>query len=394
MEPILETTTLPAESRLARLSSPAAEARLHAASIAYVPLGSLEYHGPHLPLGVDMITAEGVCLAAADRSGGVVLPPIYLANGCLDLPHTLDFDPALVEAWTRAVVAQLRRRGVRVVVLLTGHGPLDLIHLLKRVARDTSLPDFPVYGLCWLELNAARLTEPQTGEPTVIDHASTIETSWMLALAPDLVDLEQLPPDPTTPTLGVYGANPRFTASPRIGREQVDACADLLASRAAALESGEWQDSGQDLQTFVDLVWPEPLVLEATRDDARGVRASVTNPGRASRYLSAVTSVSIGGHAVPSDEVILANTSPGENGRPVAAADLTPESGLYVRRGQRLEVRLPATVRDLGSLGDLGDVVTVDLELGGVRAVTLTAELVPGIGHDSESDLDGPGNAL
>jgi creatinine amidohydrolase len=391
MEPILETTTLAAESRLARLSSPAADARLREASIAYVPIGSLEYHGPHLPLGVDMITAEGVCLAAASRSGGVVLPPLYLANGCLDLPHTLDFDAALVEAWTRAVVAQLRRRGVQVIVLLTGHGPLDLIHLLKRVARDTSLPGSPVYGLCWLELNAARLTEPQTGEPTVVDHASTIETSWMLALAPDLVDLDQLPDDPATPTLGVYGANPRFTASPGLGQAQVDACADLLASRATGLQAGSWQDSGQDLRSFVDLVWPEPLTLEATRDDSGSVRAAITNPGRASRYLSAVGGVRVGGRAVPADEVLLANPSPGENGRPVAAAALTPESGLYVRRGQRLEVRLPASATDLG---DVGDVMTVELELGGVRAVTLTAPLVPELGHDSESVLDAPGNAL
>lgn len=388
MEPILETTTPATENRLARLSSPAAEDRLREASIAYVPIGSLEFHGPHLPLGVDMITAEGVCLAAARRSGGVVLPPLYLANGCLDLPHTLDFDAALVEDWTRAVVAQLRRRGVRVVVLLTGHGPLDLIHLLKRVARETSLPDSPVYGLCWLELNAARLSEPQTGEPTVVDHASTIETSWMLALAPDLVDLEQLPDDPATPTLGVYGANPRFTASADIGRAQVDACAELLAGRAVALLEGAWQDSGQDLQTFVDLVWPESLALRASRDDAGIVRATITNPGRASRYLSAVTRVAIDGNGVPAEAVVLVNASPGESGRPVAAADLTPESGLYVRRGQRLEVLLPASV------GDLGDVMTVDLELGGVRAVTLTAALIPELDHDSESVLDAPGNAL
>jgi creatinine amidohydrolase len=384
MEPILETTTPRAEVRLDRLSSAGAEARLAEASVAYVPIGSLEFHGPHLPLGVDMATAEGVCTAAAHESGGVVLPPVYLANGCLDLPHTLDFDPALVEAWTGAVVGQLRRRGVRVVVLLTGHGPLDLIHLLKRVARDLGTPESPVYGLCWLELNAAGLTGAQTGEPTVIDHASTIETSWMLALTPELVDLTALPDEPQAPTLGVYGANPRFTARAEIGREQIHACATLLAERVAALLSGTWRDEGQDLQRFVDLVWPEPLVLEATAGPHGSLAVALSNPGRASRYLSAVRGVSVAGRPVPPEAVQMVNRSPGETGVPVSAGTLTAESGIYVRRGQRLDIHLPPVP------ATPGDRVTIEAELGGVRTVTLVAHVVIPHGHDSESVLDGP----
>jgi creatinine amidohydrolase len=384
MEPILETTTRRPEVRLDRLSSSGAAGRLDEASIAYVPIGSLEFHGPHLPLGVDMSTAEGVCAAAAQRSGGVVLPPVYLANGCLDLPHTLDFDPSLVEAWTRAVVGQLRRRGVRVVVLLTGHGPLDLIHLLKRVAHDLATPQSPVYGLCWLELNAAQLNEPQTGEPTVIDHASTIETSWMLALAPTLVDLAALPDDPRAATLGVYGANPRFTAAAEIGRQQIRACAGLLAERATALLSGGWQDQGQDLQRFVDLVWPEPLVLEAAAAPTGGLSLTLSNPGRASRYVSAVRTVTVADRTVSPQDIELVNRSAGETGVPVSADGLTAESGIYVRRGQRLEIHVPPVPVMPG------DRVAIEAELGGVRPITLTADVVTPHGHDSESVLDDP----
>src|ERR1700716_112077 len=159
--------------------------------VAYVPLGTLEFHGEHLPLGVDGFEAHGLCVRAAERSGGVVLPAVYLASGCLDFPFTLTFEHALVHAWARATIAQLAGRGFETVIVLTGHGPLDLNHLLKRACAEaqTEHPGLRAYGLCWLELNAARLTAPETGEPTVVDHAALVETSWMLALEPDLVRL-------------------------------------------------------------------------------------------------------------------------------------------------------------------------------------------------------------
>ncbi|MDH3652624.1 MAG: creatininase family protein, partial [Saprospiraceae bacterium] len=46
-------------------------------SIVYVPLGAIEYHGPHLPIGLDSLTSHGLCLATAKNIGGVVMPPLY-----------------------------------------------------------------------------------------------------------------------------------------------------------------------------------------------------------------------------------------------------------------------------------------------------------------------------
>src|SRR3954471_7082558 len=88
-----------------------------AAPLAYVPIGTLEFHGEHLPFGVDSFEAHGLCLRAAAASGGVVLPPVYVASGCLALPFTLTFEPALVEELVRATVGQLARRGFRAVVV-------------------------------------------------------------------------------------------------------------------------------------------------------------------------------------------------------------------------------------------------------------------------------------
>ena len=147
--------------------------------------------------------------------GGVVLRSVYLAWGCLDLPFTLSFELDLVHAWVRAPrSASLADRGFKAVVVLTGHGPLDLNHLLKRACTEAESddPGLSAYALCWLELNAARLTEPEPGEPTVVDHAARIETSWMLALEPDSCGSTGSPTIRRQNSVGIYGRNPRFTS--------------------------------------------------------------------------------------------------------------------------------------------------------------------------------------
>ena len=50
-------------------------------SVIYVPLGTYEWHGQHLPIGLDALTAHGVCCVAAQRDGGLVCPPLYYGTG-------------------------------------------------------------------------------------------------------------------------------------------------------------------------------------------------------------------------------------------------------------------------------------------------------------------------
>lgn len=338
-----------------------------AAPVAYVPIGPMEFHGPHLPVGVDAFEAHGLCLRAARRSGGVVLPPSYVASGCLDLPFTLDFEPALVEAWARATLGQLVRGGFEVLVLMTGHGPLDLNHLLKRVCAEVEAAEgVRAYGLCWLELNAAMASGPQTGEPTIVDHAALVETSWMLHLEPDLVRTDLLADDPEAAHEGVYGRNPRFSASGERGAAQVAAAAALLAERVGALARGDALDPLADLRRFVEASWPEPLELRGRAGDEAALL--VHNPGRASRYVSSLD-VEIDGRPLGPAGVTLVNTSPGETGRPLAAADLGPERGFYVRRGQTATVRLGVP------LAAGARAVRTRIGLGGVAEATLAADV-------------------
>lgn len=348
--------------RMERLRPDQLRARWADAPLVYVPIGCIEYHGPHLPLGVDGFTAHALCEDAAIIGGGVVHPISFMANGCLDLPYTITYPADVVEVWARTIILELHRRGAELVVLLTGHGPLDLIHLLKRVCGEFTEPGARAYGLCYLELNAARLTGPELGEPTVIDHASTVETSWMLAHHPELVNLGALPDDEQAKTIGVYGKNPRFTASADVGIRQRQQCAELLSERSAAIMRGTWNDSKSDLERFVDLVWHEPLRLDVEVVANSDAKIKLINPGRASRYITGVDNFLIDGCAVNLTEVRMRNSSVGEAGVAVSATNLGAEHGIYVRRDQFIDV-------DTASDGSARRPTSVEMtiELAGVR---------------------------
>ncbi|HEX4898387.1 MAG TPA: creatininase family protein [Candidatus Limnocylindrales bacterium] len=338
-----------AEVRLERLRPGQIRAAMDRAPVAWVPLGSLEYHADHLPNGTDGIAAHGILVAAAQQLGGVVLPWSYVTIGTLALPWSFRYDAELVAETLRQTLRQLPEQGVRLAVVHTGHGPLDLAHLIKRVCAEVEaeLPALRTYGLCYLELNAALGTGLGTGWPVAVDHASTMETSWVSAFEPDLVDTAELPDDPAASIVGVYGPNPRFTANAALAATQIGAASELLAARAAAMLRGKPFDTYADLRGFVERYWPEPLALTGRAgepgDGAGGAAILITNAAPVSRYLSGAQ-VTLDGREVPADGMTLINPTPGEVGRPQPVAGLGREHGFYVRRQQTAELRLPVAV--------------------------------------------------
>lgn len=335
------------EVRLERLRPAQVDAALTRASVAWVPLGALEFHAPHLPIGTDGFTAHGLLTRAAERIGGIVLPWSYLTLGTLRFPWSLRFERALVEGALRDTLLQLADDGVRVLVVHTGHAPLDLIHLVKRVCAEVEAArasaGVRAYGLCYLELNAALGTGLGSDWPVAVDHASTMETSWLQALEPSLVDVTTLPEARDATITAVYGPNPRVTTDAERGAAQLDAAADLLATRVARLVAGDGLDPLEDLRGFVDRYWPEPFVLGGVAGGPGEGAVTIANPGPVSRYVSGLT-VELDGVPLPADGLALVNPTPGEVNDPVSVAGLGPESGFYIRRGQTAELRLPLAV--------------------------------------------------
>ncbi len=68
------------EVRFDRMVPAEVVARREARNLAYLPVGSLEWHGPHMPFGTDYMTVNHLAQECARRLGGVVFPPIYYAD--------------------------------------------------------------------------------------------------------------------------------------------------------------------------------------------------------------------------------------------------------------------------------------------------------------------------
>jgi creatinine amidohydrolase len=231
--------------------------RLATAPIAYLPLGTLEWHGEHLPLGSDGLQSQGFFVELAEEVGGIVLPmlflgpdrmretetgPLYGMDLCLtsapeyqyptqQLDGSAYWAPdALYHDLLRATLAQLARAGFGIVVG-HGHGPSTRAFA---EGHDEWRDSFGLETLtCWGS------DVDREGLGIQVDHAAMNETSLMMALHPDLVDLTALSDDPAIWPVGVGGRDPRVHASRELGLRiialQKERMAGLLRVALAAL---------------------------------------------------------------------------------------------------------------------------------------------------------------
>ncbi len=239
----------------AELTPRAFRERVAAAPIAYLPLGTLEWHGEHLPLGADGLQSQGFFERLAREVGGIVLPmlslgpdrqrrvdgqDLYGMDLCIGAPPERAYPDGqrdgsaywvaetIFGAWVESALAQLKRAGFRIVVA-HGHGPST-----KYVA--THIDEWrTIYGLealtCWGDPG------DKEGLGIQVDHAAMNETSLTMALRPELVEMEQLPQDPSVWPVGVGGRDPRLYASAELGERILAAnVARMAGLLRAALE--------------------------------------------------------------------------------------------------------------------------------------------------------------
>jgi creatinine amidohydrolase len=191
--------------------------------VVYVPFGLIEWHGLHLPLGNDAIKAHGILVKCAEKFGGAVYPPVYFHNGFRQ-EHLV---PVLTDLFNR-----LKRTGYRVIIGVSGHnvqGQIDMINTaLEPVTADGS-----VAGIGLWEITLSR------GPESASDHAAKWETSNMMFLYPDLVDMAELGDGPINldmkPPSGIGGLDPRQHASAEVGRRNVELAAEAIGRKAREL---------------------------------------------------------------------------------------------------------------------------------------------------------------
>jgi len=206
------------------------EKALRAFPVVYVPFGLIEWHGRHLPLGNDALKAHGILVKAAEQFGGVVYPPVYFHEG---FPQA-SLSPVLTELFTR-----LKKMGARVILGISGHNVQGQIDMINK-ALTPVIADGTAAGLGLWEITLSQSNESST------DHAAKWETSNMMFLYPDMVDLSTLGEGPLAPNMkppdGIGGLDPRKHASLEVGRRNVALAAQAIGRKARELLESLPQD--------------------------------------------------------------------------------------------------------------------------------------------------------
>jgi creatinine amidohydrolase len=178
--------------RLLELDSRSFERRLKSNPLVIVPVGALEAHGPHLPLGADQIQAEATALALAEKLDGLVAPavPFGSAPAARRFPGTVSLSIAELESYVAGTLSELARSGARRLLVLSGHGERGHMAALREAGDQTMAahPGVRVVVLCDYEF----VYELRGKDAPASDgHAGLLETSRLLALAPATVGAER-----------------------------------------------------------------------------------------------------------------------------------------------------------------------------------------------------------
>jgi len=202
--------------------------------VAYCAFGSLEWHGRHLPLGNDTLKAYYILEMTAQKFGGVVVPPTYW--GFLGKWHPwtmIDFGKPLVEELYEKIFLGLVDVGFRGIIGVTGHDVEPQKAAIQR-AVDRIKETGKATGFAMMEGDLYDLTDDK------MDHAAHWETSLMMYLRPELVDIEQirdedLETEDGRKKAGIWGRDPRIYASRELGEKIANRIAERIGQRAQEL---------------------------------------------------------------------------------------------------------------------------------------------------------------
>lgn len=207
-------------------------AQLEANPSLVLPIGTIEYHGGHLPLGLDGIKAASIARAAATAAGAVLAPTCWWAADGVPRELTLRLPASALEPPLVEALRQLAGIGFETIALVNGHFGLENSRLVRRAALEV------------MATSAATVVPIADYEVLLElgddgDHAGRWETALLLGTRPELVRLDAIPEG--VPVDGVIGADPR-DATVAEGRAGIAHAGERIATaiaRARAFSEGE-----------------------------------------------------------------------------------------------------------------------------------------------------------
>ena len=182
--------------------------------LALLPVGSLEYHGPHNPLGSDTIIISAIAERVAARSNALLFPTVTFTQCPAQTAHfqgTLSLRPEVMTAYFADILRSILHLGFRKVFVLNGHdgniGPgRGAIAQVADETKDSTLLLASWWEFLSLEtMKASGVFHQSNGGH---GHGGPLETSAVAAFRPDLVHLDKARDLPEPPDLS--GGPPYF----------------------------------------------------------------------------------------------------------------------------------------------------------------------------------------
>ena len=225
--------------------------------LCLLPFGILEKHGPHLPIGTDLINVRYASLHAARQEYAVVFPEYY-AGQIFEAQHepgTIAYSLSLELSLLEETVKEMARNGCKKVVIVNGHGGNDSLLPLFAQSQLATERDYVVYVVGRPDRNVPG--RPAVKTPQNDMHAGETETSNTMVSRPDLVHVDRassesgadlgrlhLPPDVYT-GIWWYAKFPNHysgdgsAASKELGEFDMKSWSDQIAQAIRAIKADQ-----------------------------------------------------------------------------------------------------------------------------------------------------------
>ena len=210
--------------------------------VAYVPFGSLEWHGRHLAYGNDTLKVHHLLILTAEQYGGVVVPPTYW--GMLGDEHGLRLHGTMAnfgqdltdQLYTTIFLSLVERIGFKVVIGVTGHDVAPQKAAIEKAVAAIQQTG-KATGFAMMEGDLYEATDDK------MDHAAHWETSLLMHLRPELVDMSRIAEEDLTThegreRAGIWGKDPRQFASRELGEKIAQGIVDSIGRKAQELLAG------------------------------------------------------------------------------------------------------------------------------------------------------------
>ena len=161
--------------------------------VCVVPLGVIEKHGQHLPLGTDVYTSREICRRAADKEYCIIYPYYFMGQifEAQHQPGTIAYSPELLYRLLDETCKEIARNGIKKIILVNGHGGNNAWLQYFCQTQLATPRDYVVYTITPSASSDVQRKITELRKTATGGHADEVETSSMLAIRPDLVKMER-----------------------------------------------------------------------------------------------------------------------------------------------------------------------------------------------------------